>query len=149
MLFKKRQVLCSSCGFFCWQTQHVSGEGPYKWEEVGQSYREGFQAGKYMGQEEDGEAEEFYHVSCLRRQWVWTGGGSKLRPDYANADDLRKSRRCVYYVSYEPAYGPEEHKELKREAETRRTILISSLSSGLIGALIGATAAIIVRLAIK
>lgn len=69
--------------------------------------------------------------------------------NYVNVDSIRQPRKCVYYIDYEPGFGPEEHKELKREAETRRTLLISSLYSGLVGAIIGAAAAIIVNFVSK
>jgi len=141
MLLKRRQVLCSNCGFLCWFVQHVSGEGPYKHKEIGKHARTDFQAGTFKGTTEDSEAEEYYHFGCIRNQWVWTSG-SKFRSDYANADDVRKPRKCVYYISYEPAFGPEEHKELRREAETNRNIR----NAVLLGAAIGAGAAIIIQL---
>jgi hypothetical protein len=141
MLFKRKQVLCSNCGFLCWYIQHASGEGPYRLEEVRKRARNDFQAGTFNGTSEDQETEEDYQFHCLRRQWVWAPG-SKLRPDYVEAEDVRKKRQCVYYIEYQPAFGPEEHKELKREAETRATILRAAL----LGALIGAAAAIIAQL---
>jgi len=141
MIFKRKRVLCSNCGFLCWYIQHASGEGSYRFQEVGQRTRNDFQASTFGGAEEDPETEEYYHFYCLRRQWIWALG-SKLRPDYANADDVRKLRQCVYYMDYQPAFGPEEHKELKREAETRRIIF----KAAVIGAIIGASAAIIVQL---
>ena len=141
MLLKRKQVLCSNCGFLCWFIQHVSGEGPYRLQEVSKHARKDFQATTFSGMEEHPETEEDYTFHCLRRQWVLTSG-SKLRSDYENADDVRKPRRCVYYIDYQPAFGPEEHKELKREAETRRTIFKATVS----GAVIGASAAIIAQL---
>ena len=141
MLFKRKQVLCSNCGFLCWYIQHVSGEGPYRREELGQYYRKEFQAGNFGGEEENHETDENYNICCLRKQWVWAPR-NKLRPDYVDADDIRKPRQCVYYIGYQPAFGPEEHKELKREAETKRNIRNATL----IGAGIGAGAAIIAQM---
>lgn len=141
MRFKRREVLCTNCGFLCWYIQHVSGEGPYRFQEVSQRARNNFQAGTFGGTEEDPNAEEDYQFYCLRKQWVWAPH-NKLRPDYVDADDVRKPRKCVYYVGYQPAFGPEEHKELRREVETRATIFKATL----LGAIIGASAAIIAQL---
>lgn len=145
MLFKRKQVLCSDCGFFCWRVQHASGEGPYRFEELGRHTRDDFQVGNFSGSGEDQDSQEYYQVHCLRRQWLWSQYIKKA-PHYVDVESIRQPRKCVYYIHYQPAFGPEEHKELKREAETRRTMLISSLLSGLIGALIGAAAATIVYL---
>jgi hypothetical protein len=125
----------------CWYIQHVSGEGPYRLEEVGKHARNNFQAATYNGVEENPETQEDYRFHCLRGQWVLTSG-SKLRSDYENADDVRKPRRCAYYTGFQPGFGPEEHKELKRDQETRQAIVKASL----IGAAIGASAAIIAQL---
>ena len=141
MLFKRKWVLCSNCGFLCWDIQHVSGEGPHRLEEVSQSARNVFQSSSFGGTVEDPETKEYFEFHCLRRQWVFAPH-NKLRPDYLNADDIRKVRLCVYNIRYEPAFGPEEHKELKREAETRSAIFRATL----LGAIIGACAAIAAQL---
>jgi hypothetical protein len=125
----------------CWFIQHASGEGPYRFQEVNKRVRNDFQAGTFNGTSEDQEAEEDYQFHCLRRQWVWAPH-NRIRPDYVEAEDVRKTRQCVYYIEYQPAFGPEEHKELKREAETNRNIRNATL----IGAAIGAGAAIIAQL---
>jgi len=64
------------------------------------------------------------------------------RPEYVEAGDIRRSRQCPYYIGYQPAFGPEEHKELKREADANRNIR----NAALLGAVIGASVAIIVQL---
>ncbi len=142
MLFKRRQVLCTNCGFFCWRIQHVSGEGSSRFEEIDRRYREEFQAANpdYRGEEIDPDDEE-YRIYCLRRLW-FLAPHYKGRQEYVDADDIRKSRQCLYYIGYQPAFGPAEHKELKREVETRRAIF----KAAVIGAIIGASAAIIVQL---
>jgi len=45
----------------------------------------------------------------------------------------------MYYIGYEPAFTPEEHKELRREAINRRYMVYTGLG----GAVIGAGAAIV------
>ncbi len=141
MLFQRKQILCTNCGFLCWFIQHVSGEGSYKHWEIGKHIRNDFQAGTFSGVTENAETEEDLHFCCLRYQWVWTSG-SKSRSDYANADDVRKPRRCIYYIGYQPSFSPEEHKELQREAQTRATVFKATL----LGALIGAASAILAQI---
>ncbi|MCJ7633699.1 hypothetical protein MUP77_15075 [Candidatus Bathyarchaeota archaeon] len=141
MLFKRKQVLCTNCGFFCWHVQHESGEGSVRFVEIGVRFRQEFQAAnpRYKSVGADNEYSEEYRVYCLRRQWFL--GQLDGRPEYVNADDIRKSRQCPYYITYQPAFGPEEHKELKREAETNRTVR----NAVLLGAVIGAGAAIVAQ----
>lgn len=141
MSFKRKQVLCTNCGFFCWCVQHESGEGLSRFVEMGTRFRKGFQATNplYKAVDIDSEYHEEHRVYCLRRQWFL--GQYKGRPEYVNADDIRKSRQCPYYIAYQPAFGPEEHKELKREAETNRTVR----NAVLLGAVIGAGSAIVAQ----
>jgi hypothetical protein len=141
VLFKRKRVFCRNCGFLCWQTQHLSGEGPYKYEELPQVWRDEFQTDKFKGSGEDAADEEYYQIYCLRKQWVWTLGG-KTGPYYVDINDVKQLRQCVYYIDYQPGFGPEEHKELKREADTTRAIRNATF----LGAIIGATAAIIAQL---
>ena len=142
ILFKRKNVFCTNCGFFCWLIQHESGEGPSRFGEISSRYRQGFQAAnpayEDVGIYPDGEEHQIY---CLRRQW-FLAPHREDRPEYVDADDIRKTRQCPYYIGYQPAFGPEEHKELKREAESNRNIR----NAALFGAAIGAGAAIIVQL---
>lgn len=142
MLFQRNQVLCTNCGFFCWLIQHESGEGPFRFEEAGARFRREFQVAnpRYKGVGEANEYSEVYRIYCLRRQWFF--GQLEGRPEYVNADDIRKSRQCAYYITYQPAFGPEEHKELKREGETNRTVR----NAVILGAIIGASSAIVAQL---
>lgn len=142
MLFKRKQVLCTKCGFFCWRIQHESGEGPSRFGEISSRYRQEFQAANpaYKDVDVDPDGEE-YQIYCIRRRW-FLAPHREDRPEYVDAYDIRKTRQCPYYIGYQPAFGPEEHKELKREAENNRNIRNATL----LGAVIGATAAIIVQL---
>jgi len=141
MLFAIKQVLCTNCGFFCSHVQHESGEGSVRFVEIGTRFRQEFQVANphYKATDIDLEYGEEWRVYCLRRQWFL--GQYKGRPEYVNADDIRKSRQCPYYITYQPAFGPEEHKELKREAETNRTVR----NAVLLGAVIGACSAIVAQ----
>lgn len=143
MLFERKKVLCADCGFFCWYIEHVSEEGPFRFQEIGHRYRKEFQAANpnYSGEQISPEDEE-YRIYCLRRQWFFSSIHIGGRPEYIDANDIRNSRQCPYYICYQPAFGPEEHKELKREAESNRNIR----NAVLLGAAVGAVAAIIVQL---
>ena len=121
--------------------QHISGEGPVRFQEVTQRTRPDFQSGKMGGTEEDGEMQEYYQIHCLRRQWVY-GPYVKAGPYYLDADAVRQPRQCMYFMDYQPGFGPEEHKELKREWDNRKAIR----NAALIGTGIGALAAIIAQI---
>lgn len=143
MLFKRKQVLCTKCGFFCWHIQHASREGPSRFGEIYHRFRQGFQAANpnYRDSDIDPEYDEENRINCLRRQW-FLAQHREGRPEYVEADDIRRLRQCPYYIGYQPAFGPEEHKELKREADANRNIR----NAALLGAVIGAGVAIIAQL---
>jgi len=143
MPFGAKQVFCTNCGFFCWLIRHESGEGTSRYGEIGSRFRQEFQAANpaYKDSDIDPEYDEEYQVYCLRKQW-FLAQHRQDRPEYVDADDIRRPRRCVFYLDYQPAFGPEEHKELKREAESNRNIRKATL----LGTAIGAGAAIIVQL---
>lgn len=145
MLLKGKQVLCSSCGFLAWRTYW--GEQSQRLEEFRPVFREKVKAGDFKGEIEDHERDEVSKIHCIREQWRFaphiTGG---LEGYYCDVEVVRQSRQCPYYIKYEPGFGPEEHKELKRQAETWRIMIITGLCSAVVGGFIGAAAAIIVRL---
>jgi hypothetical protein len=138
MLFRKKLVLCTNCGFFCWHVQHVSGEGPFRLVEISKRFRQEFQSGREKGGEDD---DEYYNVSCIRGQWIWSPS-FKGTLDYVDAEGLQKPRKCLFYMNYQPGFGPEEHKMLKRESDTARDMRKATL----IGAVIGAVAAILAQM---
>ncbi len=145
MLLKRKQVLCSNCGFLAWLTSY-DGKKADKLEECRQYFRDELEADNSEGQIRDYESGELSTMYCIRRQWIFIPHIHGLKGHYTDINQIKQPRRCLYYIKYNPGYNPEEHKELKRQAETKRTILISSLLSGLVGAIIGAAAAIIVQL---
>lgn len=143
----KNQVFCSNCGFLGWLTVFEDGSTRAdKSVECRPKAREDFQTGKFSGEQQYSDREELDKIYCYRMQWLFVPRAVDLNRNWVDANVIRRPRQCPYYMKYEPGFGPEEHKELKREAETRRTIIISSLFSGLIGAMIGAGVAIIAQL---
>lgn len=146
MRFKRREVLCSNCGFLGWLTEAPDGSlKTDKLSECRPYARESVKSGEFDGEEKDPETGGIYKMSCLRQQWVLAPGlisYSKRGLKYVNINAVQQPRQCPYYIDYQPGSGPEEHKELKREAETTRAIRRANLT----GVAIGASAAIIAQL---
>lgn len=150
MLFLTRHVLCSKCGFLGWLTVFEDGSAKVeKLAECRPKAREDFQTGKFNGEEQYSDVEKLVRIHCYRMQWVFAPHAAELTRKLEDANTVRQPRRCPYYIKYEPGFGPEEHKELKRESDTRRIIVISSIISAIIGAVIGSALTIIVNLVSK
>ncbi len=60
--------------------------------------------------------------------------GSVGYREYINVVGLTQPRKCSYYTGYEPGCSPEEHKELRRQAQTDRKLVIATLMGGGLGA---------------
>jgi hypothetical protein len=142
-LKRKNVVLCSKCGFLGWESHDIDN-GAITSDKLSECYwriRRDFQNGAFNGITEDNfETHESYVFSCRAFQW------SLVVPNIANsekgwltADLIRKPRECSYYIEYHAGFSPDEHKELKRDKLTRQTLF----KAAIIGAVIGATAAII------
>jgi hypothetical protein len=140
-----KKVTCINCGFLCWDVSHIADEfsDSLRHDEMIEIWRNDSLDKIKSGIFEDGIHDENNKISCLRNQWTF---GNPITEDkkyrYANMESIRTLRKCVYYVKYQPGFNPEEHKELKREADTTRTIRNATI----IGAIIGAVAAIVAQL---
>ena len=89
------------------------------------------------------EVEELFKISCLRNQWLFAKSiPSSKDIQYTDIKSLASKRKCLYFTKYEPGYGPEEHKEIQGREKDRRTILKATI----IGAVIGALAAIFAQI---
>ncbi len=89
------------------------------------------------------EVEELFKISCLRNQWLFAKSipaSKDIR--YADIRSLGSKRKCLYFTKYEPGDGPEEHKEIQVREKDRRTIFKATI----IGAVIGALAAIFAQI---
>jgi hypothetical protein len=136
MSLTARPVLCSNCGFLGWLVDNTRSV------ECSQDERKRLQSGESSGHETQIATGEYYRIHCHRTQWILSPKAVAPDRNWVNVDTVRQVRKCPYYMKYQPGFGPQEHKELKRETETRQIIVITGLSS----AAIGAAAAIIAQL---
>lgn len=141
MLFQRKKVLCTHCGFLGFSTDAPDGSWSTELFECRQDTRHGFQTREFKGEEWNPEKEESYKLSCLRKQWILNPLAVNPSRNWLDTDAIRESRLCPYYMKYDPGYRPGEHKELKRQAETNR----NTRNAALLGAVIGAGSAIIVQ----
>ncbi len=141
-MFKRRNVFCTNCGFFCWGL--YSPEDGSRTRIVGcpTYWRNRIQTDKVMGPKEDPETGEGINALCLRGQWVFAPNIKSSELDYIDVDRLIQQRKCPFFVKYQPGFSPEEHKELLRDAQTRETVFRAAL----LGAVIGACAAILAQI---
>ncbi len=140
MWSRKKQILCTGCGFLVWGFYDPFEGTRTRVIECPPYWRARIQHEKDLGELEDPHTGERIDLICTRRQWLWSPPvDTKL--GHMDVDTLVQRRRCGYYVGYEPGFGPEEHKELKRDADTRTAVVRATL----IGAGIGAAAAIVAQ----
>lgn len=78
--------------------------------------------------------------TCRRLQWE-TDFPKNLTPAQISKI-IRQERQCLYFIPYQPSYTPDEHRELRREKANQRTLLRATI----LGAAIGASAAILAQL---
>ena len=143
MIFKRKNVLCSNCGFLGWITDWPEGLPTHDWQKHCYPYaRRIFQIGEFTGEEEDYESGGTNSLHCYRMQWILTLGPENKDRNLLPPDMIRQSRQCRYYIKYTPGDSPEEHKEHIRDAKMRRTVMKATL----LGASVGASAAIIAGL---
>lgn len=143
MWLKRKKVLCSQCGFLGWQ--NIAPDGSYLSSEVMTCVpeaRDKFQAGEFNGKAKADPDGNYSLLRCHALQWRLDPSITKQTGFFSPPETIRQPRQCRQYVKYDPAYSPQDHKDLRREAETRRTIIKASL----LAALIGATAAIVAQI---
>ncbi len=140
-----KKVLCLDCGFLNWNVSHVLDErgNVIRHSEMIDFSRKRFFTDRESGTFDDNETQETFTTSCLRRQWIFLNSAPEhTEIQYASVKSLATSRQCPYFIKYKPGYGPEEHKEIQRDAKNRQ----STFRATIIGAIIGASAAIIVQI---
>ena len=146
----QRKVSCTNCGFLYWETigrffepdeDEFETDRP---EEITERGREEIKDSDveppYLPYMENEETHGITRLACLRNQWVMLPEAKKSGY-YSSIEEVTQNRKCVFYMKYIPGFNPEEHKELQREKQTRETIFKATL----IGAIIGALAAIVAQ----
>ncbi len=143
LLTKRRMAVCTKCGFLGWQ--HISHEPPYLSEgltECSDKERSDFRAFP-LDQLPNDSLFRLHLLGCLALQWAWprVSRPQDFRSHSEVLETVQQPRRCRFFIKYQAGYSPQDHKELKRDADTRRTVVKASL----IGAVIGAASAIIAQ----
>lgn len=146
----QREVSCTTCGFLYWETIgefFEPDEDELEMSGIKELYevdREEMQdrdvEPPYSPYLENEETRGITRLACLRHQWLMLPEGKEWGC-YSSIEEVIQKRKCVYYMKYIPGFNPEEHKELQKEKQTRETIFKATL----IGAIIGAAAAIIAQ----
>ncbi len=142
-----RKVSCANCGFLYWE---MIGEF-FKDEKLDDSVQEISETEReeikdrdtdpsYVPYMENKETGGITRLDCLRNQWVILPE-AKRSGYYSSIEEIIQNRKCVYYMEYIPGFNSEGHKELQREEKTSKTIFKATL----IGAIIGASAAIVTQ----
>jgi hypothetical protein len=142
MWFTRKQILCTNCGFLSWAFYSPEDGTRTKIIECPSYWRNRIQTNKDLGSLEDPETGEGINIFCIRGQWVFAPNRKSQEINYIDVERLMQPRDCIFYIKYEPGFSPEEHKELMRDAETRKTVFKATV----IGAIVGACAAIIAQI---
>jgi len=110
-------------------------DDPGRLEECTPFWRRHLQSGKAEGESDKvWENSDIAAIYCSYRDWFFSQiiGSTELGYYVGKLDVVRKRRRCLDYIKYQPGFGPEEHKELKRKAETRKTTFKATLFGAII-----------------
>ena len=146
----QRNVSCTNCGFLYWERigrfpefdEDNLEEG--KTKEITERERKEIKdidiEPPYTPYIENEETHGIIRLACLRHQWVMLPK-AKRSGYYSSIEEVIQNRKCAYYMKYIPGFNPEEHKELQKDKQTRETIFKATL----IGAIIGALAAILAQ----
>jgi len=139
---RTRRTRCTQCGFLGWDVTGPDETTPIGWWELHDYWRNRLSGEPEKGYSVEPDTEYSFTVGCRRGQWRFStfvkGTDSRMRLVNAETLALDKPRQCPYYMRYEPGFGPDEHKELKRDQDTQKVVWRAAL----LGALIGASVAI-------
>ena len=151
----RKQVYCRNCGFLgrhkgmapeqlpktLQERKTLKDLGWYDAHEVVQPQRDQMAAGDY-----EDRIKSSYTMFCTRHVWSeWDFGKEDNEIEKGLGLALNSKRRCPYFFPYDPSYPPIEHRELQRDARTRRLLIQGMVLAAAIGAFIGAAAAIVVE----
>jgi len=134
---------CINCGFLGYQYSSPEGGAlvecePQQRDEIKNAMPAAPADQKILG-------DRYRALLCLAHKWYpWRPyiDATPPIPFDVLSKSITQPRQCPDFTKYHAGYSPEEHKELKRDADTRHALLIASLS----GAAIGAASAILAQL---
>jgi hypothetical protein len=143
----KKQVKCSDCGFLSLSgAEDIAISSPRNRLEVMQLYKEVGMIGllevkqKARHRIKEGITNPV-ELSCARN--IWNKYDMSEMVAIEAVESLNRRRTCPYYFEYTPGYKPTEHLELQRERTQRRFLIIVSILSAAIGAVIATLANLI------
>ena len=140
----KKQVKCSDCGFLSLSgAEDIAINSPKNRLEVMQLYKEVSMIGlievKQKARERIKERiTNPVELSCARN--IWTKYDMRKMVTIDAVESLNSKRTCPYYFKYTPGYKPRKHLELQRAKNQRRFLIIVSLLSATVGAVIATLA---------
>lgn len=144
----RRQVKCSNCGFLA---SFVSLFRLAKTLQDAKLYQElgfgGFHEFKQEGRDAIAANRTdiaFSTLCCARAVWSYDSD-FKEKPQDVVLQFLNSKRKCPCFFTYNSGYSPTEHRELQREAKTRRLLIKAMLLAALIGAAAAIAAQLIAR----
>jgi hypothetical protein len=142
-----KKVLCSDCGFFCRIKRYPIFEGSRRsseYIEITEDARSLFQQQHPSFLCDYNDMEGSVSITCRRKQFLLATKEYRGSPlPTSTPEEIRLLHRCSCYVDYNAGYSPDEHKELYREIENRKSLRNATL----LGAGIGAGAAIVTQIA--
>ena len=139
-----KKVCCVNCGFLHWAISDARDEfgATIRRTELIDYWRDRLLGGGHFDGSSQ-ENEDIFTISCLRNQWIFSKSiRSSKDIRYIDTKALASTRKCLYFMRYEPGFGPEEHKDIQARAQDRKALFRATL----IGAIIGAIAAIAAQL---
>lgn len=142
----KKQVKCIECGFLAIDIRSdmiaLTVNAPEKLEKMHAlgmlELLELGRSGRKKKNVSDSTLEEPQILNCAKHIWSQTELDKK---DLSYVDEfLNLKRKCPYFFPYSPGYTPAQHLELQRERTYRRFLIIVSLLSATVGAVIATLA---------
>ena len=135
-----KQVKCSCCGFLgvCYRESELSDSFSDIQEMLAQTRLD---VGKWLKSQDA-------MLSCFRGQdYILVGvtsptGGIPVSDLHKAVD---RPRHCRYYHAYTPGYTPREHLDLQKDKEQRQFLILVTIISAAVGAIVGALATLILR----
>lgn len=146
----RKQAKCSGCGFLAidmaTEIIALAKDSPEKLSLVQEIGWLGLIEFTQRGRENisKGALAEPLLLNCARH--IWSKADLEGKDEEYVEEFLNSKRKCPYFFSYIPGYLPNQHMELQRERDHRRFLIIVSLLSAAVGAVIALLANYVISL---